>query len=212
MESHFSYSLLRCRLQGITISPLTLGHAGVLEFFNLAQPVVKPTVQDYKVLAEDLFERMQNHPPSRDLLDSLGISSVLGCFADQEGTVLFSFEAGAHAHGSNPGQDRVIAADAARNTGSLVGFSSRDSRLPNAEQYAGAIRGFQHIISCRLVAISSLGAKDLKDVEDASEIFTLAYTLHLSSILGVREANRDMVVGSLSRYASGLLDLFDPFL
>lgn len=161
---------------------------------------------------EDQFERMQYHPPSRDLFDSLGISSVLGCFADQEGTVLFSLEAGAHAPGSNPDQDRVIAAEAARNTGSRWGFSSRESRLPGAEQCAGAIRGFQHIISCRLVAVSSLAAKDLKDVEDASEIFTLAYALHISRIIGVREANRELAMGSLSRYASGLLDLFDPFL
>lgn len=172
-----------------------------------------PTSTDYTNLADTLFGRMNAHKPLKDKFRDLGIESACFCLADQTGAVLYEFSVGVHAHGSSSGYDTAAARKAAEMTGKVTGrFSSREIRQPNLDLYAGAVRGMQHIISCRLVAVQPLSSSEKIAVEDMSEIAAIVFGCEIKKRMGIQEMPRELAMGHLSRHRSPLLPLFDPFL
>lgn len=171
-----------------------------------------PTKADYSDTAERLLLSMILHSPVHERFSALGIEGVIVSFHDQEGRPLFDFMAGSASHGSDRTQEHASALLAAKHLAMARGMESRSTRLPAVGRYAGAIRGFIHIVSCRLIPVSPLSASELVEVEDMSELFTLAYLLAILKDLGEKEIVKDMAVGILSRYHSPIESDFTPFL
>lgn len=184
------------------------------KFFPLpATTIAPPTTQDFTNLGQNLFSRMAGHTPLQKKFHELGIESAFFCLADQTGAVLHEFSVGTHAHGSVPVDDEVIVRKAATLTGVVTGrFSSREIRQPSLNIFSGAVRGMQHIISCRLVAVQPHSASESVEIEDMSEIVAIIFGLEIKKYMGIYEMPKELAMGHLSRSRSPVLPLFDPFL
>lgn len=172
-----------------------------------------PSATDFTNLAQNLLNRMLAHKSLQAKLSALGIQSACFCLADQTGVVLYEFSVGTHAHGTAPLSDEKAARKAAVLTGVVTGrFSSREIRNPLIDLFGGAVRGMQHIISCRLVAVQPHSASESVDIEDMSEIVAIIFGLEIKKRMGIYEMPKELAMGHLSRHMSPVLPLFDPFL
>lgn len=171
-----------------------------------------PTMHGYTLLAQTLFDRMKKHPPLKELFLEYGITGACFCMASQFGTSLYEFQVGIAGHGTNLLMDQGIANEASRRTADNCSFDSRETRNPTLQKFAGAIRGREHIISCRMIAVQPHSTQQEVAIEDLSEIFAIILGLEIAKKMGTKELIKDHALGFLSRHFSSLLPLFDPFL
>ena len=169
-------------------------------------------MHDYTFLAHTLFDEMLRHKPLQQLFFEQGITGACFCMASQFGTSLYEFEIGVAGHGTSLAQDQSIANEASRRTADNRGQGSRESRNPGLQRFAGAIRGRDHIISCRMVAIQPHSVQQNEAIEDLSEIFAIILGREITKKMGTKELIKDHAMGFFSRYTSPLLRNFDPFL
>ena len=169
-------------------------------------------MHDYTFLAQTLFDEMLRHKPLQQLFFEQGITGACFCMASQFGTSLYEFQVGIAGHGTSFAQDQSIANEASRRTADNRGYGSRETRNPGLQKFAGAIRGMDHIISCRMIAIQPHSALQNVAIEDLSEIFAIILGREITKKMGTKELIKDHAMGFFSRYTSPLLRNFDPFL
>lgn len=174
----------------------------------------------YEEVAQSLYDDICGYEPLSSLLDTLGVEGGFLCVADQFGSVLARIRFGEESVFSDADEAMQAAIDAAGGvtvgafSSPAQGLSSRGNALTGVRYEPGALRGFHHILSCRLNGFNydALTPDDRVVLTDLSELFVLAFCLRLKRDCQIKEMIRDMVVGILSRYCSTHAKLFDPFL